>query len=101
MKKLYTLLVIAAFAMTISAQAPQKMSYQAVIRNNSGALVTNQAVGMKISILQGSATGTVVFSETYSPNPQTNANGLVTIEIGSGTATAGSFSAINWSSGTY
>ncbi len=101
MKKLFTLLVIVILTLSVNAQPPDKMSYQAVVRNNSGELVTNQAVGMKISILQGSSTGTVVFSETYSPNPQTNANGLVTIEIGSGTATAGSFSAINWSSGTY
>ena len=101
MKKLFTLIVAAAFTLTVSAQAPQKMSYQAVIRNNSGALVTNQAVGMKISILQGSATGTVVYSETYSPNPQTNASGLVTVEIGGGTPSAGTFSGINWASGTY
>ena len=101
MKKLYTLLVVAAFAVTILAQAPQKMSYQAVVRNNSGALVTNQAVGMKVSILQGSATGTVVYSETYSPNPQTNANGLVTVEIGGGTPVTGTFSGINWAAGPY
>ena len=101
MKKLYTLLVIAAFAVTISAQAPQKMSYQAVIRNSSGALVANQAVGMKITILQGSAMGTVVYSETYNPNPQTNANGLLTIEIGGGLPITGSFSGINWAAGPY
>lgn len=101
MKKLYTLLVIAAFAVTISAQAPQKMSYQAVIRNSSGALVVNQAVGMRISILQGSATGTVVYSELYNPNPQTNANGLVTVEIGGGTPLTGTFSGINWGAGSY
>ena len=42
---------------SIFAQAPQKMSYQAVIRNTSGALVTSTSVGMKISILQGSEQG--------------------------------------------
>jgi len=94
-------MVIAAMALTAFAQSPQKMSYQCVVRNSSGALVANQAVGMKISILQGSATGTVVFSETYSPNPQTNANGLVTIEIGGGTTVTGSFSGINWASGPF
>jgi hypothetical protein len=56
---------------------------------------------MKISILQGSATGTVVYSETYSPVPQTNANGLVTVEIGCGTPVSGTFSSINWGSGNY
>jgi hypothetical protein len=95
MKKLFTLMGLTALVMTAFAQSPQKMSYQCVVRNSSGALVANQAVGMKISILQGSATGTVVFSETYSPNPQTNANGLVTVEIGSGTAGTRTFSGMN------
>ncbi|MBP7103287.1 MAG: hypothetical protein KBA86_08555, partial [Bacteroidales bacterium] len=59
------------------------MSYQAVIRNSSNALVTNTQVGMQISILQGSASGTAVYVETQKPT--TNANGLVSIEIGGGT----------------
>lgn len=101
MKKLFTHLVITALTISVFAQSPQKLSYQVVIRNSSGALVTNHAVGMKISILQGSVTGTVIFSETYSPAPQTNANGLITIEIGSGTPVAGSFSSVNWSAGPY
>jgi hypothetical protein len=94
-------MVITALTITVCAQSPQKMSYQCVVRNPAGALVTNQAVGMKISIIKGSATGTVVFSETYSPNPQTNANGLVTVEIGGGTATLGTFAGIDWSDGPF
>lgn len=94
-------MAFAALTIAVNAQSPQKMSYQAVVRNSSGALVANQTIGMKISILQGSATGTVVFSETYSPNPQTNANGLMTVEIGSGTAVTGTFSGINWASGPF
>jgi hypothetical protein len=101
MKKLFTLIMTTALTISVFAQAPQKMSYQFVVRNASGALVTNHAVGMKISILQGSATGTVVFSETYSPNPQTNANGLVSIEIGGGIPITGTFSSINWAGGSY
>lgn len=101
MKKFFTLSVITAIAIAVCAQSPQKMSYQCVVRNSTGALVANQAVGMKISILRGTATGTVVFSETYSPNPQTNANGLVTVEIGSGTASVGTFAGIDWASGPY
>jgi hypothetical protein len=101
MKKVFTLTVIIAVAITVFAQSPQKMSYQAVIRNTTGGLITNHAVGMRISILQGSATGTVVFSETYNPNPQTNANGLVSLEIGTGLPITGTFSAINWAAGPY
>lgn len=101
MKKIFTLVATMAVALISVAQSPQKMSYQCVVRNTSGALVTNHAVGLRISILKGSATGSVVFSETYSPVPQTNANGLLTIEIGSGTASVGTFSVIDWSSGPY
>lgn len=82
-----------------SAQSPEKMSYQAVIRNSSDALVTNQSVGMQISILQGSAGGTAVYVETQTPT--TNANGLVSIEIGAGTVVSGDFSTIDWANDSY
>ena len=89
-------LLIVTFAF---AQAPQKMSYQAVIRNSSNALITNQAVGMRISILQTSSSGTAVYVETQTPI--TNANGLASIEIGGGTLVSGNFSTINWANGPY
>ena len=81
------------------AQVPQKMNYQAVVRNASNSLVANQNVSARISILQGSATGAAVYSETH--NVQTNANGLMTLEIGGGSATNGSFAAIDWANGPY
>ena len=84
---------------TLFAQAPQKMSYQAVIRDVSQALVTNQAVGMQISILQGSASGTAVYVETQQPT--SNINGLVSLEIGTGNIVTGNFSTINWANGPY
>jgi hypothetical protein len=62
-------------------------------------LVVNAPVKMKISILQGSASGTAVYSELH--NPTTNANGLVSIEIGSGTSPVGTIGSINWGNGTY
>ena len=83
----------------LSAQSPHKMSYQAVVRNSSFALVVNTAIGMKVSILQGSATGTVVYAETQTPT--TNANGLATVEIGGGTVVSGNITTINWASGPY
>jgi hypothetical protein len=83
------------------AQAPEKMSYQAVIRNSSNALVSNQAVGMRIGILQGSASGNAIYVEIYNPNPITNINGLVSVEIGGGIPVTGSFSNIDWSNGPF
>lgn len=99
MKRFYTL--VAAIILTASAfaQAPEKMSYQAVIRNASNNLVTSQAVGMQLSILQGSASGTPVYIETQ--NPTTNTNGLISLEIGSGTVVSGTFNTIDWSAGPY
>jgi hypothetical protein len=91
---LFTFLILSASSFS---QAPQKMSYQAVIRNSSGALVNSTTVGMKISIIQGSIAGTIVYSETQSTT--TNANGLASLEIGSGVVISGSFSSINWAAG--
>jgi len=99
MKKLITLLSAVLITASIWAQSPQKMSYQAVIRNASNTLVTNTAVGMQISILQTTSTGTAVYVETQTPT--TNANGLVSIEIGGGTVVSGTFSTIDWSAGPY
>lgn len=81
------------------AQSPQRMSYQAVIRNAAGALKVNASVGMKISILQGSTTGSSVYSETHTAI--TNANGLLSLQIGGGTIAGGSFTTIDWSGGPY
>ena len=99
MKKLYTVIAGILLTASVFAQAPEKMSYQAVVRDGSNSLTTNQAVGMQISILQGSATGTPVYVETQTPT--TNANGLVSLEIGTGTVVSGDFTTIDWTNGTY
>ena len=70
-------------------------------RNANGGLVINQTVGLRVSILQSTPSGTLVFQETYNPKPSTNANGLLTVEIGSGVASTGTFSLINWATGPY
>jgi hypothetical protein len=84
---------------SIFAQAPQKMSYQAVLRNSNDSLLISTPVGMRISLVQGSPTGTVVFSETQTAT--TNANGLVSLQIGMGTAVSGTFAGIDWAAGPY
>jgi len=81
------------------AQAPEKMSYQAVMRNGSGQLLTNQSVAVKVNVLEGSPAGTLVYSERLTGN--TNVNGLISLEIGTGTVLSGVFSTINWPSGNY
>lgn len=98
MKKLLSISLFFISVISFS-QAPQKMSYQAVIRNASNNLVVSTPVGMRISILQGSPVGTAVYVETQVPS--TNANGLVSLEIGTGSVVSGSFSGINWGNGPY
>ena len=99
---LFTGLLLTAsvcFTQQVNAQAPQSMSYQSVIRNSSNSLVANTAVGIKISVLQGSSTGNESYVETQTAT--TNANGLVSLQIGAGTADIGDFSQIDWANGPY
>ena len=92
-----TIMVLAvAVAM---AQAPEKFTYQAVVRNASNSLVANAPVGVRVSILQGSASGSAVYVETQTAT--TNANGLVTLSIGGGNVQQGAFADIDWANGTY
>lgn len=101
MKKLYSILALLLLAVTAWAQSPQKMSYQAVVRDESNSLVINRPVGVKMSIVQGSGNGNTVYSELFNPNPETNANGLLTLEIGGGIPVSGTFSEIDWSKGPF
>ena len=98
MKNLYPLLILLFLSLSIYAQSPDKMSYQAVVRDANNTLVANQTVGMQISILQSTITGTVVYTETHSVD--TNINGLVSLEIGNGSS-SDNFSEIDWSAGPY
>lgn len=81
------------------AQAPEKMSFQFVIRDASNDLITNNTIGLQIQILQGSISGSPVYIETQ--NPSSNANGLVSIEIGIGNIISGDFTLIDWGNGPY
>jgi hypothetical protein len=101
MKKLLFSFVFLCFCVVVSAQSPDLISYQAIIRNSSNQLIVSAPVGVRVSLLQGSATGTVVFRETYNPNPVTNSNGLLGLNIGSGVSIIGSFAQVNWSQGPY
>ena len=81
------------------AQSPDRIPYQAVIRSSTGAVLTDQSVGVRISILRGSSSGTAVYSETHAG--KTNAYGQLTLEIGAGTVVSGGLSGIDWSQGPF
>lgn len=99
MRKLFTIIaMMLLWTASMFAQAPQKMAYQAVVRDADGQVVTNQELGVQVSILQGAVDGTSVYSETHTTT--STANGAINIEIGGGKS-SDDFSAIDWSKGPF
>lgn len=95
MKKFTSLTIIILISLsTVIAQVPSAFNYQAVVRNSSGELVADQAVAFRISILQDSETGTVVYSEKHAAT--TNNFGLANLKIGEGTVESGTFNPAGW-----
>lgn len=99
MKKGLLFIIMSIISLSMFAQAPQRFSYQAVIRDASNNLKTSGNVGVRVSILQGTSTGTSVYTETHTT--AVNANGLITLQIGGGTVVSGTFNTINWGTNTF
>jgi len=83
------------------AQAPSRMTYQAVVRTPSGALVSQSTVGLRLSIVRDSVNGVVVYREVFQPPPSTNAHGLLTVELGGGQPLIGTLSGVDWGAGPH
>jgi N-acetylneuraminic acid mutarotase len=97
MKKLTScLFLICAILFSSLAQAPNSFKYQSVIRNSSGIVLSEKNISLRISILQSSVSGTVVYSETHAAT--SNKYGIVNLNIGEGTVVSGNFSTIDWGS---
>jgi hypothetical protein len=94
MKNILLTLLVCFSLMKSNAQAPQGIPYQSVIRNGSGALLINQAVHLRFSIHDSTMLGTIVYQETHTTT--TSNLGMITLSIGQGTPSTGSFSTINW-----
>ncbi len=84
-------------AASLFGQVPQGLNYQAVARNSSGVILSNQTIGLRFTITKGNG-GSVLYQETFSTS--TNQFGLVTLTIGKGTPVSGTFSSIDWASVT-
>ncbi|QZE13052.1 hypothetical protein K4L44_10670 [Halosquirtibacter laminarini] len=97
-KLLLLLMVSCSTTFSIFAQSPEAINYQAVIRNGKGELHVNKEVGMKVSILKSSVEGATIYTETH--NIISNKNGLVSIQIGTG-STSDPFSNIDWAEGVF
>lgn len=98
-KKVLFAVALTVIAFIGIAQVPNAFNYQAVVRNASGEIIANQNVSFRISILQGSASGMVTYSETHSLS--TNSFGLVSLMLGKGVVQSGSFETIDWGASTY
>jgi len=95
MKKIVPFLLLALISLQLLAQAPLQFNYQAVLRDTDGNIMESTDVTISINILQGTATGTGVFSETY--NTSTNEFGLISLQIGS----INSLASITWDADAY
>lgn len=93
MKKIVFLVTLLTTLIT-NAQVPQGISYQAIALNTSGNPVVSSNVRVKLSVLDNTATGTVLYSETHLKT--TNPQGLFNVTIGQGTIVSGTFNTINW-----
>ena len=100
MKKFYAILCLAIAALTqLQAQTPQGFNYQATVRNSAGDLIVNTNVYFKFNVIQGSDTSVPIFTETHYVS--TDDLGQVNLVIGQGTPSAGTFSELDWSQGSY
>lgn len=97
MRNIHLLLFAMLVSVSVMAQPPQKFNYQGVARMNNGNVIASKNISLRISILDGSATGTTVYAETH--NVTTNQFGLYSLAIGGGTVVSGSMGAINWKVG--
>lgn len=92
------LLLLIILPLSVVAQSPPLVSYQAIIRGNDGTPLVNTLVTIVLTVRKTLPTGSDVYTETH--NPTTNAFGLVNLNLGGG-STTGDFSVIDWSSGPY
>jgi hypothetical protein len=99
MKLIFTLLLLVTVTLTSFAQSPEKMSYQAIMRRQDGNLVKNSNISLKIIVRKSAANGAAVYQETHAV--VSNSNGLVSLEIGTGTIALGTFSGITWENGPF
>lgn len=99
MKKIISFLFLSVIYFGATAQSPDSLSFQAVIRDADGTLLADQSVSARIGIYQGAENGTKVFEETHTAT--TNENGLLTLLIGGGTNVTGDLSTMDWGKGPY
>lgn len=96
---LFLCMCLCTFVYAQADKMPQAISYQAVARDATGKVLTEKSIGVKVEILQGSTSGTVAYSETHKPT--SSKTGTITLLIGQGTTSTGTFASIEWGANTY
>ena len=91
MKRILTLVFT---SICILSYAQDGINYQGAATDSNGDALVNQSISLKTSILSGTATGTIVFSETHSTT--TDQFGLFNVVIGQGNSISGIFDDIDW-----
>jgi len=81
------------------SQFDKTFSYHAIVRNESGILLQNQNVGIKVSILESTENGPIIYSELNTV--LTDDKGFLNFKVGAGSNTTGSLDNIDWSSNSY
>lgn len=100
MKQIFTTLFISfALLLQLQGQVPQMFSYQAAIRNADGTIMADESLSVMVSLLQSSIEGTIVYQEVH--DVTSNAQGIVSLNVGSGTVETGTFESIPWSDGIF
>jgi trimeric autotransporter adhesin len=94
MKNFISAFMMLVLSVSMMAQSPNAFNYQAVLRDAGGNIIPDRNIALRISILQGSESGTVLYSERHTK--QTSNLGLFHLEIGTGSVVSGSFASINW-----
>ena len=96
MKRIITLftLLLLVFSVEIFAQSPTYFNYQAVIRDNSGGLLVDRLVHVKIAIREGNVSGPIAYQEVHSVT--TNTFGLVNLVVGAGAPLQGTMPTVDW-----
>ncbi|MBI9068964.1 MAG: hypothetical protein JEZ09_16830 [Salinivirgaceae bacterium] len=98
-KQLLLLLIGVTVCMSSLGQSHNGFKYQAVLRDNDGKVIADEELALRISILQGSESGSIIYTEEHQKS--TNAVGLVHLNIGTGNVLLGDFVGINWGSNDY
>jgi len=90
---LFTMLTL-FLGLQLTAQSPDLINYQAIARSTTGSILANQTIGLRMSIIPGSASGTAVYTEVHTVT--TDAYGSFRLLLGGGTVTSGMFAGIDW-----